>query len=384
MFITNTILESSKIEFTNIIESTQIKIYNASIETIVTKKTEKMEVIESIQIKKNNISKEISDEIEKTDKIEIIEKKGEIIFEYMDIYKEELKINDIINRTKIGKNYEIKGKDFILKIKPTNSTIFDNSTHVIFDECEKLLRNHYNIPNTRILTFIQLELDNNDTQSFINQVEYQTISDKKEILDLSICKDINIQIYHSIKDEIYLDMKSISKFNNSGIDIFNIKDKFFNDICESYSDSKNDVILHDRIKYIYQNYSLCNQECSYNNIDLENRTIACICSVKQNMSTIIAPLKLEEEKKSSIMDSNIGVIKCFNLVFSFENKLKNIGFMIFLVLIIINSIFLILYFYNGIKSVLEYIFNEMVKYGYLKRNNKMFFEDTKNNCEKYN
>ena len=110
-------------------------------------------------------------------------------------------------------------------------------------------------------------------------------------------------------------------------------------------------------KYIYQNYSLCNQECTYNNINLENRTIVCNCSVKQNISTEITPLKLEEEKESSIMDSNIGVIKCYNLVFSFQNKLKNIGFMIFVVLIIVNAISLVLYFMKGIKSVLKFIFN---------------------------
>ena len=124
-FITNTIKESFILDNTNIIESTQIKIYNISIKTEI---------------------KEI------TDNSEIIEKKEEIIFEYMDIYKEELKdkINDIIKVKKIGRNYEIKGKDFTLKIKPTNSTIFDNSTHVDFDECEKKLRKYYNISEASI------------------------------------------------------------------------------------------------------------------------------------------------------------------------------------------------------------------------------------------
>ena len=37
---------------------------------------------------------------------------------------------------------------------------------------------------------------------------------------------------------------------------------------------------------------------------------------------------------------------------------------------------------KGIKSVLKFIFNEMVKYGYLKKNNKKFFEgDSKKNKE---
>ena len=178
-------------------------------------------------------------------------------------------------------------------------------------------------------------------------------------------------------------MNAISNFNNSGIDIFNIKDSFFNDLCISYSDSNNDVILQDRVNYFYQNYSLCSQECSYNSINLENMTIVCDCSIKPNLSTIIMPLNLEEKKKSSFMDSNIGVIQCYNLVFSFGNKFNNIGFMIFLVLIIIKVICLILYFMKGIKSVLEYIFNEMVLYGYIKRNDKKFFE-IKNDYQRNN
>ena len=40
---------------------------------------------------------------------------------------------------------------------------------------------------------------------------------------------------------------------------------------------------------------------------------------------------------------------------------------------------IIFYFSHGIKPILEYIFNEMVKYGYLKKNNKFFFENNKSN-----
>ena len=52
-------------------------------------------------------------------------------------------------------------------------------------------------------------------------------------------------------------MHYISRFKDLGVDIFNINDSFFNDICHPYSDSKNDIILEDRIIDIYQNYSLC-------------------------------------------------------------------------------------------------------------------------------
>ena len=37
----------------------------------------------------------------------------------------------------------------------------------------------------------------------------------------------------------------------------------------------------------------------------------------------------EDEKDVSFLDSNIGVVKCYNLVFNLRNKKNNIGFIFF-------------------------------------------------------
>ena len=309
----------------------------------------------------------------------IITNKKDVIKEKMNITKNELNIRKVINEKEIGKNYEIRGIDFTLRIKPTNSSFFDNTTYVQFDECEKILRNFYNISNSSILTFFQIELNNEDSKSLINQIEYLTYDEKKEILDLSLCKNENIQIIYTLKDNIILNTSSISSFKDMGIDIFNIKDSFFTDLCKLYQISNKDIILEDRIQDIFQNYSLCDEGCTYNNFDIENLTIACDCKIKENISLVITPLNLAKAKKSSIADSNIAVVKCYKLVFSFEGKLKNIGFWIFLILIIANMILIIFYFKKGIKPILEYLFNEMVKNGYLKKSHNFFFENKNNN-----
>ena len=313
-----------------------------------------------------------------TNKI-IVDKNEEIIKSHMDISMDDINDNlkNIIESIEVGKNYEIEGKDFTLKIRPTNSTLFNNETHVEFDECEKKLRESYNISNSTILTLFQFEIENYNTQSYIKQVEYQTYNDEMIILDLSVCKDINIRIVHEIKDGVTINENMISSFENMGVNIFDINDSFFNDLCTPYSDNGNDIILQDRIKDYYQNYSLCNQECIYNSIDFENMTVACDCIVKENLSTIITPLNLESVKESSFSDSNIAVIKCYNLVFSLKNKMENIGFWIFLVLIIINIIFLCIFFTKETKQILVFIFNEMKKYGYLTKDSRFFFEENK-------
>ena len=119
-------------------------------------------------------------------------------------------------------------------------------------------------------------------------------------------------------------MKTISDFQNLGVDILDINDDFFNNLCYVFADSNKDMILEDRIKYIFQNYSLCEEGCSYNNLDIGTRSISCDCKIQGNISTVTAPLVFNSGKESSFFDSNIGVSKCYNLVFSFKNKKDNI------------------------------------------------------------
>ena len=134
----------------------------------------------------------------------------------------------------------------------------------------------------------------------------------------------------------------------------------------SYSESEDDLILEDTIKYIYQNYSLCEEGCTYNSIDLEYLTISCDCKVKSNMTTVISPLNLNEIIESP---SGYDIIKCYNLVFSKDGKLTNYGFWIFTILLGLHIPLLIIYSYYGISPLFAFILDQMVKYGYLKKQN---------------
>ena len=140
---------------------------------------------------------------------------------------------------------------------------------------------------------------------------------------------------------------------------------------------KNDIILKDRIKEIFQNFSVCNEGCSYDKIDLGNKTIQCDCEVKYNLSINESSLNLEKLDEIDV-DSNFYLVKCYKLVFSFNGKLKNLGFWIFTFLVGLHIPFLLIYFCKGIEPIRKYILNEMEKFGYLtgaenvnnKKNNK--------------
>ena len=44
----------------------------------------------------------------------------------------------------------------------------------------------------------------------------------------------------------------VNYYSDLGIDIFNSKDSFFNDICYPFSNENSDIILKDRILDIYK------------------------------------------------------------------------------------------------------------------------------------
>ena len=304
----------------------------------------------------------------------LITNEDKIIRNKTDIPKDEIveKLDEIMKSIEIGKKYEFSGDGFIIEIKPINSSSLENSTHINFIQCENILRKENNISSEEILTFLQMEIYNNKDASLVNQVEYQVYNNNKTLLDLSVCNDAEIQIYYSLKDNL-LDIDYISSFKDSGVDILNINDSFFNDICHPYSDSNNDLVLEDRIKYIYQNYSLCDGDCIYNEFNVQYNTILCDCKVKSNLSTDETQLNFEQFDDIEI-ESNFGLIKCYELVFSLEGKLNNIGFWIFLVLVIAHIPLLFCFFHKGLKPVKEYLFKEMKEYGYIKG------KKTKNNA----
>ena len=223
-----------------------------------------------------------------------------------------------------------------------------------------------------------LELENKNEKSLINNIGYQAYDDNKTILDLSLCNNTNIKIFYLIKSNTTIDFSFISTFKDLNIDILNINDSFFNDICIPYSDPKNDdVVLKDRLNDIYQNYLLCEEGCVYKDTNIETMTISCDCDVKNQFiinETNGQLVNINNIKKSSPFE----IIKCYKLVFSLKNKLNNIGFLIFSILIFIYIPLLFFYFYQGITPIKEYLDNEMKEYGYIKEKN---YSNNKNNNE---
>ncbi len=278
--------------------------------------------------------------------------------------KEEIDLDNLIDSIEIGKKYEIDGDDYNIRISPVNLIDTFNSTYVEFSICEQILRKKYNISDNETITILQIEIDKLNENALTNQVEYEIYNSQKSKLNLSYCKDVKIKINYEIKDPTFINKTQISKFSDLGIDIFNDKDSFFNDICHPYSDNDSDIILKDRVLDIYQNYSLCDNGCEYDQINIDLMTVTCSCNIKTEINVQISEPVFSTIIVDSFKDSNFGVILCYNLVFNLNYK-KNVGFWIFICLIFCNIILFVIYFIFGIKSIKIYVFQEMRKNNYI-------------------
>ena len=274
-------------------------------------------------------------------------------------------LEKLIGEVNIEEIYEITADYYKIKISPINYKEFDADTSFInFLECENSLREANNLLPNDTLTEVMIEIEKNDDKSLTNQIEYAVFYRKKK-LDLSVCSNDEIEVNYDISNSSFINFEMISEFSKLGIDILNIKDDFFNDICFPYAEKNSDMILRVRISDIYQNFSKCDNNCEYKKIDLNTKLIKCTCKIKPEIKKEAEPPRLDSILLDLMTDSSFGVVKCPNLFFNFHNKLENLGFLLFALTIIAHIVIIIQYSINTINPINRYILSQMKKYYYI-------------------
>ena len=260
-------------------------------------------------------------------------------------------------------SYIITGDEYSLLIYPIGRNIEDSQVLIDFSICEKILKEKF--PNYE-LRMALISINKNGQNNLNKNIEYKIYNQFGETIDLSYCKEVNITIQNKIMNTASLNLEQIAYFQKIGVDILNIDDDFFNDICYSFFDrnTKSDMILKDRVSDIYPNISLCDEGCEYESIDLEKLYVNCTCKIKQKMNKETKEGNLKTYISKSFLYSNFGIIKCYKIVFGFEGKLENLGFWIFGVILLIHIPVYIIYCIKGIDPIKKYIHKEMNNYGY--------------------
>jgi len=280
-------------------------------------------------------------------------------------------LDEFIQYIDFGQSYIINGDGYSLIIKPIEDEYDRTTVKINFNECLRVLKYNFNISSQ--LTLLQLNIENNNDKCLFDQVEYKIYNESRDSIDLSVCNgDINLQIEYEIKNKELFDLEKILKFQEKGINILDINDAFFRDICFPYFDEStdSDMILADRISDIFINVSLCEKGCKYRSFDLDKMKANCDCKVKFEINHNFDGGDLVLPIKTAFLDSNFGVVKCYKLVFSLKGKIENFGFWLFLLILLIHIPLYIFYFKSGINPIKIYISNEMKIHDYEVKNLK--------------
>jgi len=283
--------------------------------------------------------------------IKIYEKITNNILQNFIVSKEE----EVIIQGKDNYSYLLTSLDNISPDSNNNKTS-NKFSKIDLGECENILREKNGInDNTSLLILL---LEKQTSKSSERNVQFEIYeSEKKTKLNLSVCNEIPIDIYVPL-----VLSKEIQNLHNElkdlGYNLFDINDKFYQDICTPYKSPNNtDVLLSDRKNFYYNNdETQCQPGCSVSNYSIEKQFLKCECSVS---NTEINTKNIKEESSKSIYKSffdvlkysNYKVLKCYNLAFKLNIFTENIGSILTLVYFFIYFITLILYFIKGISEL---------------------------------
>ena len=298
----------------------------------------------------------ITDIISKTCVIKYETKKNE-----EENLKAQKTILENIENSIISGNYNTsnldEGQDDIIKIDKisiTLSTIENqkkneyniNLTSINLKKCEELLRKEYNISKniTIYVKKIDIEQEGFSIPKINFDVYCKLFGNNLTKLDLSICKDIKIDM--SIPIEI---KESLDKLNKSS--------GYFNDLCYTATSNKGtDITIKDRkIDFVENNKTVCQEECEFSDYNYYTKKAKCSCKVKST-SFFLDDININKTKLyQGFIDiknlANINLLKCYAQLFCKKGILKNIGFYTIMPIIIFHFISIIMFYKSQIKII---------------------------------
>ena len=308
-----------------------------------------------------------------------------------DIYKDLPDGGLVINNEEASLQiYGLKRNDLNNK----QSIIRSNLAFIDLSGCIDKIYESNDMDSKDDIVVVKLDLKSKNKKLIINPVEYEFINSKNgKVLDASVCEKNEVVISYPItymlkklrnlendennendenEEENEEDIKKdiLDKFNkgkelnikDKSIDTFNFNSSIYSDICFPIQIDGKDLVLEDRIKYLYPNYSFCESICTYDYTDFEGERIYCNCSIKSGIDMDrqhgikIYQINKNETDNNQKGPTNIPVLKCVS-----KAKISgNAGFYYCLIFIIIELILLFVVIFYGIYALINKIKRKII------------------------
>ena len=284
------------------------------------------------------------------------------------ITKSEFKENLLNNILCIDLSSIINGFDFIAFILSSDNNgqheeINKGISGLNLDNCVSELKAYYNLTDDQNLIVLKSESKESENEAVTLEV-YDNTGQK---LDISKCKS-KIKVTKNLESVEGIDIQTAKEFSEQGVDVFNAKDEFFNDICHPFNSKDGiDITLSDRRKDIFQNFTFCQNGCSYEGIDFNLSIANCICdasilqetsseNIEINNNNEISLNNIVNSFTSSLLDFNFKVIMCYNLVLNINLLKNNYGFFSMFTLLFIQIILFFIFMIKRLKPIKNFMY----------------------------
>ena len=238
-----------------------------------------------------------------------------------------------------------------------------------FKKCYDMVKSEYDIKEDLLISVVSQKGKNSNLTFF---KFFDPISGI-ELEYKDICKEIEITLKENVtyllQNENNTNLELQLSLLEQGIDIFDINNPFYKDICFDFDNpEKRDIPLSIRIEMAFPNISLCSSDCRTNGIKFPEKVASCDCSLDDfaNKGYIKNNLLLDgviEEALDLIKSSNILVVTCYKYIFKYFTRSIG-GFIIFALFLIsiINCLYYFLFSKNKMKVYILTLTERYVTY----------------------
>ena len=237
-----------------------------------------------------------------------------------------------------------------------------------FQNCSKIIKDKYNIEGNLLNSIIEKKYKNN------HQTFYQFFHPVSgELLEVeNLCKNESIIMKENLTSLLNINdtnFKLQMSLTDQGINIFDLNDPFYKDICYDFDNpNKRDIALRDRVKEVYPDAVLCEEGCRNQGINLGDMTATCDCTFRDiTHNKIVKENAILDNMIGEVFDfiddSNILVVKCYKYIIKYFTR--SYGGIITSIVIGLNLILTLFFFscqFRKIKNYILYITKKYLKF----------------------
>ena len=245
--------------------------------------------------------------------------------EIKNIFKEQIK--EVMKGDENSNLKKIKTGNVIIQYGSLDEQKNSNdkeASSIDLGDCEKILKDINGISQNKSLVVYKVDVKTSDLSS--TYVQYEVYNPDTMIqLNLSVCEKITIKTPVDIGTEMEDIYNSLSE---SGYNLFDGEDSFYQDICTTYTTPNGtDILLSDRKKDIYSstsNVTLCQTGCKLYSYNPNSKKASCNCDTSTaqtslsniNIDTLFDKEEIKDSFYETLSNSNFRVLKCYKIVFS--------------------------------------------------------------------